>query len=98
MQDISIKTQAEDVPGTDTSNDEPLMVENQTQTSNQVPEKQVESKEAKAKDVPGSEISDDEQLMVNNQTQTGAEAEKVTGVDTSDEGSVVEVILEDKTS
>ena len=35
--------------------------------------------------------------MVNNQTQIEAEAEKVTGADTSDEGLVVEVILEDKT-
>ena len=34
--------------------------------------------------------------MVNNQTQIEAEAEKVTGANTSDEGSVVEVILEDK--
>ena len=35
--------------------------------------------------------------MVDNQTQTEAEAEKVTCVDTSNEGSVVEVILDDKT-
>jgi len=35
--------------------------------------------------------------MVDNQTQTEAEAKKVTGADTSDEGSVVKVILEDKT-
>ena len=35
--------------------------------------------------------------MVDNQTQTEAKAKKVTGVDTSDEGSVVEVILEKKT-
>ena len=46
------------------------MVDNQTQTSNQVPEKQGESKQA--------------------------EAENVTGTNTSDEDSVVEVILEDK--
>ena len=41
--------------------------------------------------------SNDEQLIVDNQTETEAEAEKVTGADTSDEGSVVEVILEKKT-
>ena len=35
--------------------------------------------------------------MIDNQTQTEAEAEKVTGADTSEEGSVVEVILEKKT-
>ena len=46
------------------------MVDNQTQTSNQVPEKQRESKEAEAKNITSS--------------------------DTSDEDSVVEVILEDK--
>ena len=34
--------------------------------------------------------------MVDNQTQTEAEAEKVTGADISDEGSVVEVILKKK--
>ena len=53
--------------------------------------------EVDIEDVPGTDISDDEQLMVNNQTQTEAEAEKVIGADTSDEGSVVEVILEKKT-
>ena len=47
------------------------MVDNQTQTSNYVPEKYGKSKEA--------------------------EAENITGFDTSDEESVVEVILEDKT-
>ena len=52
--------------------------------------------EAKAKDVPGTYISDDEPVMIDNQTQTKTEAEKVIGVDTSDEGSVVDVILEDK--
>ena len=51
--------------------------------------KQVESTQA--------DISDDEPLMIDNQTQTKAEAKKDTGADTSDEGSVVEVILEDKT-
>ena len=35
--------------------------------------------------------------MVDNQTQTEVEAEKVTGADTYDEGSMVEVILENKT-
>jgi len=35
--------------------------------------------------------------MINNQTQTEAEEEKVTGADTSEEGSVVEVILEKET-
>jgi len=35
--------------------------------------------------------------MVDNQTQTEVEVEKVTSADTSDEGSVIEVILEDKT-
>ena len=59
--------------------------------------KQVEHMEVEAEDVPRSDISDDEQLMVDNQTQTEAEAEKVTGVDTSEEDSVVEVILEKKT-
>ena len=34
--------------------------------------------------------------MIDNQTQTEVEAERVIGVDTSNEGSVVEVILEDK--
>ena len=34
--------------------------------------------------------------MIDNQTQTEAEAEKVTGVDTSEEDSGVEVILEKK--
>ena len=53
LQDTSInkhveskEAEAEDVPGTNTSDDEPLMVNNQTQTSNQVQEKQVDSKEA----------------------------------------------------
>ena len=50
-----------------------------------------------AEDVPRTDISDDEPLKIDNQTQTEAEAEKDTGVDTSDVGSVVEVILEDKT-
>ena len=35
--------------------------------------------------------------MIDNQTQTEAEVEKVIGADTSKEGSVVEVILKDKT-
>ena len=52
--------------------------------------------EVEVEDVPGTDISYDEPLMIENQTQTKAEAEKVIGVDTSDEGSVVEVILEDK--
>ena len=59
--------------------------------------KQVESMEVDAEDVTGTDILDDEQLMVDNQTQTEGEAEKVTGADTSQEGSVVEVILEKKT-
>ena len=59
--------------------------------------KQVESTEVDAEDVPGTDISDDEQLMVDNQTQTEAEEEKVTGDDTLEEGSVVEVILKKKT-
>ena len=58
--------------------------------------KQVEYMEAEAEDVPGTDISDDEPLMIDNQTQIEVEEEKVTG--TSDEGSVVEVILEKKTS
>ena len=66
-----MEAEAEAIQGTDISDDEPLMVDNQTETSNQVPEKQIESKEA--------------------------EAENVTGADTSEEGSVVEVILEKKT-
>ena len=77
LQDISIKTQentmeaeAQSSNDTNTSYDETLMVDNQTQTSNQVLEKQGESKEVEAKNV--------------------------TGTDTSDEDSVVEVILEDK--
>jgi len=78
-----MEAEAEDVPRTDISNDEPLMINNQTQT------------EAKAEDVLGTDISDDEPLMIDNQTQTEAKAEKVTG--TLDEGSVVEVILEKKT-
>ena len=59
--------------------------------------KQVEYMEAEAKDVPGTDILDDEPLMINHQTQTEAEEENVTGDDTSEEGSVVEVILEKKT-
>jgi len=77
LQDISIMTQVETMEAeaqssndTNTSYDETLMVDNQTQTSNQVLEKQGESKEVEAKNV--------------------------TGTDTSDEDSVVEVILEDK--
>jgi len=35
--------------------------------------------------------------MIDNQTQIEAQAEKVTGADTLEEGSVVEVILERKT-
>ena len=58
--------------------------------------KQVDYMKVDAEDVLGTDISDDEPLMIDNQTQTEAEAEKDTGVDTSDEGSVVEVILEDK--
>ena len=53
--------------------------------------------EVEVEDVTGTDISDDEQLMVNNQTQTEAKFEKVPGADTSDEGSMVEVILEKKT-
>ena len=53
--------------------------------------------EAEAEDVPGTDISDDEPLMIDNQTQTEAAEEKVTGDDTSEEGSVVEVILKKKT-
>ena len=59
--------------------------------------KQVESTKVDVEDVLGIDISDDEPLIIDNQTQTGGEVEKVTGVDTLDEGSVVEVILEDKT-
>jgi len=59
--------------------------------------KKLEHMEAEAEDVPRTDISDDEPLMINNQTQTEAEEEKVTGDDTSEEGSVVEVILENKT-
>ncbi len=77
LKDISIKTQAETMEAeaqssndTDTSDDEPLMVNNQKQTSKKVPEKQVVSK--------------------------AVEVENVTSTDTSDEDSVVEVILEDK--
>jgi len=58
--------------------------------------KQIDSMKVDAEDVPGTDISDDEPLMIDNQTQIEAEVEKDTGVDTSDEGSVVEVILEDK--
>jgi len=64
LQDISInkqvestKAEAEDVPGNDISDDEPLMVDNQTQTSNQVLEKQVESKEVEAENVTSDEDS-----------------------------------------
>ena len=53
--------------------------------------------EAEAKDVQWIDISDDEPLMIDNQTQTEAAEEKVTGDDTSEEGSVVEVILTKKT-
>jgi len=59
--------------------------------------KQVDSMKVDAEDVPGTDISDDETLMIDNPTQTETEAEKDTGADTSDEGSAVEVILEDKT-
>lgn len=55
--------------------------------------KQVESLKIDVEDVPGNDISDDEPLMIENKTQTEAEVEKDTGDDTSDEGSVVEVIL-----
>ena len=58
---------------------------------------QEETMEVEAQNSKDTYTSDDEQLMVDNQTQTEAEAEKVTGANTSDEGSVVEVILEDKT-
>jgi len=60
LQDISIKTQAETMEAkahsndTETSVDEPLMVDIQTQTSNEVPEKQRESKEAEAENVTGT--------------------------------------------
>ena len=77
MQDIYIRKEekiveeeAQSFNDNEILDDEPLMVDNQTQTSNQVPEKQGESKEAEAKNIKGS--------------------------DTSDEDSVVEVILEDK--
>jgi len=53
--------------------------------------------EAEAEDFPKTDISDDEPLMINNQTQTVAEEEKVTGDDTSEEVSMVEVILKKKT-
>ena len=53
--------------------------------------------EAETEDVQGTDISDDEPLMIDNQTQTEAAEEKVTGDDTSEEGSVVEVILKKKT-
>ena len=59
--------------------------------------KQVESLKVDLEDVPGTDILEDEPLMIDNQTQTEAEVEKDTGADTSNEGSVVEVILEDKT-
>jgi len=59
--------------------------------------KQVDSMKVDVEDVPGTDISDDEPLMIDNQTQTEAESEKGTSADTSSEGSVVEVILEDKT-
>ncbi len=59
--------------------------------------KQVESKKVEAEDVTGTDISDDEPLMIDNQTQTEAAEEKVTGDDTSEEGSVAEVILKKKT-
>ena len=58
---------------------------------------QVESMEVDAEDVLGTNISDDEPFMIDNQTKTEDEEKKVTSVDTSYEGSVVEVILEDKT-
>lgn len=53
--------------------------------------------EAEAEDVPGTDLSNDEPLMINNQTQIEVEEENVKGDDTSEEGSVVEVILEKKT-
>ena len=59
--------------------------------------KQVEHMEAEAEDVQGTDISDDEPLMIDNKTQTEVAEEKVTGDDTSEEGSVVEVILKNKT-
>ena len=58
---------------------------------------QTETKEAVAQSSNLTYTSDDEPLMINNQTQIEAEVEKVTGADTLDEGSVFEVILEDKT-
>lgn len=59
--------------------------------------KQVEHMEAEAEYVQGTDISDDEPLMIDSQTQIEAAEGKVTGDDTSEEGSVVEVILNKKT-
>lgn len=53
----SKEAEVEDVPGTDISDDEPLMVNNQTKTSNQVAKKQVESKEVEAENVTSDEDS-----------------------------------------
>ena len=70
LQNISIKTQAKTMEAeaqssndTDTSDDQPLMVGNQTQTSNQVPEKQVVSKEAEVENVTGTHTSDEEPVL-----------------------------------
>jgi len=59
--------------------------------------KQVEHMEAEAEDVQGTDISDDEPLMIDNKIETEAAKGKVMGDDTSEEGSVVEVILKKKT-
>jgi len=58
---------------------------------------QAETMEEKSQSFKDTYTSNDEKLMVNNQTQIEVEEEKVTGADTSDEGSVLEVLLEDIT-
>lgn len=60
LQDICIKTQAEDVLGTEKLDDEPFMVDNQKQISNQV---HVESKEAEAENVTSIDTSDEELVV-----------------------------------
>jgi len=58
-----MEVEAQSSNDTDTSDDEPLMVDNQTQTSNQVPGKQGVSKEAEVENVTGTDILDEESVV-----------------------------------
>ena len=71
-----MEAEAQSSNDTKTSDDEPLMVEKKTQTSNQVLEKHGESKEAEVEDVPGTDTSEDQPLMIDNQTQKSNQVPK----------------------